>query len=321
MQAERPTVDLGSPSAYTWPTAPDYDFTHRPTSTASLDAGELDSKAPGNFFRSARWCSDGTAILATSEDRDLRVFDTPLDDAYTPSLRPRTFPQPDAIHSTLWYPTASLYSPETFCFISSVRDAPVRLVDAQDGRIRGTYPIIDHRERFIAPHSLCFNPTITRLYCGHENAIEVLDFANPGYDTMERLKTVSTRREKGGQRGIISTLAFCPDYSGLFAAGSFSGTVSLYSEDTGGTPVQHLKGVIGGGVTQVAFHPLNPQVMFVASRRSSVIQVFDTRDTTHPTGELKREGQTNQRLWFDVDPWGRWIAAGDEVSLHYAELG
>ena len=103
----------------------------------------------------------------------------PLDDAYTPSLRPRTFPQPDAIHSTLWYPTASLYSPETFCFISRVRDAPVRLVDAQDGRvrlltfcppecwltisqIRGTYPIIDHRERFIAPHSLCFNPTITR---------------------------------------------------------------------------------------------------------------------------------------------------------------
>ena len=124
-----------------------------------------------------------------------------------------------------------------------------------------------------------------RLYCGHENAIEVLDFANPGYDTMERLKTVSTRREKGGQRGaaqlctlrkhlllvhdlavtsglieaglgIISTLAFCPDYSGLFAAGSFSGTVSLYSEDTGGTPVQHLKGVIGGGVTQVFLMPI-----------------------------------------------------------------
>ena len=51
--------------------------------------------------------------------------------------------------------------------------------------------------------------------------------------------------------GIISALAFSPDYSGLYAAGSFSGTVSLYTEDTGATPVQHIDGVTGGGVTQV----------------------------------------------------------------------
>ena len=109
-----------------------------------------------------------------------------------------------------------------------------------------------------------------RLYCGHENAIEVLDITNPGYDSTERLKTVPTRREKGGQRGIqfpwsklnteltddgcpgiISSIAFSPDYSGVFAAGSFSGSVSLYSEDTGGIPIQHIGGIVGGGVTQV----------------------------------------------------------------------
>jgi len=50
--------------------------------------------------------------------------------------------------------------------------------------------------------------------------------------------------------GIISALAFSTDYSGLYAAGSFSGSVSLYQEDHDG-PVGHLDGIESGGVTQV----------------------------------------------------------------------
>lgn len=56
--------------------------------------------------------------------------------------------------------------------------------------------------------------------------------------------------------------------------------------------------------------------MFVASRRSDVIQVFDLRDTSAPIAEMAREGDTNQRLTFDVDPWGRYLASGDQVSRH-----
>lgn len=37
----------------------------------------------------------------------------------------------------------------------------------------------------------------------------------------------------------------------MYAAGSFGGSVSLYSEDESGT-VGHLEGVEGGGVTQVS---------------------------------------------------------------------
>ena len=86
----------------------------------------------------------------------------------------------------------------------------------------------------------------------------------------------------------------------------------MYSEDTGATPLQHLEGVHPGGVTQIAFHPLSPTVVFVGSRRSESIQIFDLRDASAPYGELKRKGTTNQRLWFDVDPWGRYLASGDE---------
>jgi len=115
--------------------------------------------------------------------------------------------------------------------------------------------------------------------------------------------------------GIISSLAFCPDYSGTYAAGSYSGSVSIYSEDTSSTPLQHLEGIHRGGVTHLAFHPLSPVTLFVGSRRSSSIQVYDLRDTSAPITELRREGKTNQRLLFDVDPWGRYLCSGDEEGM------
>lgn len=97
-------------------------------------------------------CPDGTSILTTAEDRVIRVFDSSVQpvldkflrsdrrfspaDADPKSARPfRSFSQPDAIHSTAWYPTASTAHPETFVFLASVRDAPVRMVDALDGRV------------------------------------------------------------------------------------------------------------------------------------------------------------------------------------------
>ncbi|BEI80549.1 hypothetical protein CcaverHIS002_0110780 [Cutaneotrichosporon cavernicola] len=288
----------------TW-SAPAYDFAAaRPV--ASTDAGP-------SFFRSARWTTDGTAILTAGEDRLLSVHDLTHEESGVVGLaQPRTFPQPDSVNAAQWYPSASRLVPETFCFVASVRDAPVRLIDASDGRIRASYPIVDHRERFIAPYSFAFNTAADKLYCGFENAIEVFDIASPGYDTGERLKLGLTRKEKGGQRGIISALAFSAHHP-TFAAGSFAGSVVLYDEDTR-SAIAHVEGVEGGGVIQIAFHPLDPNVFFVASRRSEAIQPFDLRDTSAPVGRLARSGSTNQRLAFDVDPWGRWLASGDEFG-------
>lgn len=74
-----------------------------------------------------------------------------------------------------------------------------------------------------------------------------------------------------------------------------------------------LEGVEGGGVTQLAYHPLDPNVLFVASRRSNALQVFDLRDASQPISQLGRPASSNQRITFDLDPWGRWITSGDEV--------
>ena len=44
------------PSSTTWPTAPTYDWTNRPTLDGQLQVAELESEVSANFFRSARWC-------------------------------------------------------------------------------------------------------------------------------------------------------------------------------------------------------------------------------------------------------------------------
>ncbi|KAL7418614.1 hypothetical protein Q5752_007072 [Cryptotrichosporon argae] len=274
---------------------------------AGVSSASLDDEY--NFFRWARWSPDASTVLTTSEDRSFRLYPTPDPDAPASFGALAGFAQPDAIHAAAWYPSASAVVLESFCFAAGVVDHPVRLIDGGLGQVRASYPIVDHRERFIAPHSLAFDPTGTKLYCGFENAIEVFDVSRPGYDQGERIRTTYTRREKGGQKGIISALAFATDYSGAFAAGSFAGSVSVYDAD--GSAALHLDGVPGGGVTQVAYHPLSPHTLYVASRRSSHLQVYDLRHPHAPMDAFPRAAQTNQRLAFDLDPWGRWLVAGD----------
>jgi len=88
----------------------------------------------------------------------------------------KTFRQPSPVVDYVWYPTATPMDPASFCFMASVRECPVKLLDASDGRVnifhptlstviddykqlRASYRIVDHRERQIAPNSMAFNMT------------------------------------------------------------------------------------------------------------------------------------------------------------------
>lgn len=81
----------------------------------------------------------------------------------------------------------------------------------------------------------------------------------------------------------------------------------------------YLDGVKPGGVTQLHFHPGQPHIIFAASRRSGYIQKWDLRNPSVPLehamfrGAHKTSG-TNQRMNFDVDLGGQFLAAGNEVS-------
>ena len=104
------------------------------------------------------------------------------------SSLPRSLTQSAPILDYAWYPCASARDRASFCFVASVRECPVKLLDASDGRVRtpfssflsglgsimvrliyfcsaqlrASYRIVDHRERQVAPHSLAFNPGANR---------------------------------------------------------------------------------------------------------------------------------------------------------------
>ncbi|KAJ7058894.1 WD40-repeat-containing domain protein [Mycena amicta] len=309
---------------YSW-TPPAYNLEKAPYPTPAFH-----EPFPINDFpRSAKWCYDGSALLAQCEQRSFRVY-TPGDPAQQPSesteprMSMRTLPQPAPIVDYVWYPTATAANPATFCFVASVRETPVKLLDASDGRLRASYPIVDHRERQIAPHSLSFNTFSTRLYCGFEDAIEVFDISRPGAGT--RLHTSPSKKSKDGLKGIISALAFQPSYeSDLFAAGSLSastGNIALFSEAEGAVPVMFIGGGPAAGVTQLHFNPSRPHILYAAFRRHPAIYSWDLRGdaaiplrvyaSSIPPDHETRDRLTNQKRRFDVDTGGRYLGVGDQ---------
>ncbi|THH08940.1 hypothetical protein EW146_g8830 [Bondarzewia mesenterica] len=304
-----------------------------------------------NFARSAKWCPDGSMALAHCENRNFQFLDLqashPLDHDYFYALQevdisseeaiaslpswPKndTLPQAAPILDFIWYPRATPREPASFCFVASVRESPVKLLDASTGRLRASYKIVDHRERQIAPHSLAFNFSADKLYCGFEDAIEVFDLNCPGEGT--RLPTTPSRKSRDGLKGIISALAFCPSYDpsySLFAAGSLapssdiSSNICLFSEDTGAKPVGWV-GDVKASVMQLAFNPMKPHILYASFRRHDALYSWDLRgDTTVPLQIFNRNASetramTNQRLRFDIDLGGNWLSVGDQIGDIY----
>ncbi|KAG1873224.1 WD40-repeat-containing domain protein [Suillus subluteus] len=277
---------------------------------------DVDPDFADNFARYARWCADGSSFLVQCENRAFQLFN--LYSTQFSVHHKRTFPQSSAVVNFAWYPGASSNNAPAYCFVASVRDCPVKLLDASDGRLRASYPIIDHRERFIAPHSLAFNLTADKLYCGFEDAIEIFDIQQPGEG--DRLPTTPSKKSKDGLKGIISSIAFSSSYD-YYAIGSLSPSsqamdnIALYSESN-----QAAIMPIGGAYSHsgLKFNPTKPHILYAAFRRHDAIYAWDLRsDTSVPVKVFRmspdsRKTLTNQKIEFDIDCAGRWLSVGDQ---------
>ncbi|TFK19466.1 hypothetical protein FA15DRAFT_648298 [Coprinopsis marcescibilis] len=291
------------------------------------------------FPRNAQWTLDGSAVLVQCEDHTLQVFDSFIGgDVLKPTI---SIPQPGPVVATQWFPAASKENPAAYCLVASVRDTPVKLLDASNGRLRASYPIVDHRERQIAPQSLAFTFPGDKLYCGFEDAIEVFDVGRPGEGT--RLHTTPSRKSKDGLKGIISSLAFSSFYGSedsLFAAGTFSpvpGNIALFTESQGETPAMYIGGGPRAGVVQMQFNPMRPYVLYAAYRatgagliyswdiRTNVdlpLAIYDSRPRTDMEGTGRpvdaEASRRNQRMSFGLDVGGRYLGIGNwagEISV------
>lgn len=64
---------------------------------------------------------------------------------------------------------------------------------------------------------------------------------------------------------------------------------------------------------------MRPHILYAAQRRSNEILCWDVREPLEVLRSFTRKSAgTNQKMLFDIDPAGRWLATGDQVSLSYS---
>ncbi|XP_048476071.1 telomerase Cajal body protein 1 isoform X2 [Rhincodon typus] len=192
---------------------------------------------------------------------------------------------------------------DVYYLASSSRDNPIHIWDAFYGDLRATFRPYNHLDELTSAHSLCFTPDGTQLFCGFDKTVRVFDTSRPGRECEKRPTLVKKR----GQTGIISCIAFSPEHD-LYACASYSKTVGLYSRDKG-TVLTILQGH-QGGVTHVTFSP-DGNLLYTGGRKDPEILCWDLRQPGKVLFSMVRSATTNQRMYFDLDIYGRYVVSGN----------
>ncbi|XP_067828299.1 telomerase Cajal body protein 1 [Heptranchias perlo] len=284
-----------------------YDFTQEPQLLTG--AWTEYSAVAENFLKGCKWAPDGSCILTNSADNTLRIFNLPTElynmewdvlPEMSPVLR---MSEGDTIYDYCWYPAMSSMAPESCFLASSSRDNPIHIWDAFYGDLRATFRPYNHLDELTAAHSLCFTPDGAQLFCGFDKMVRVFETSRPGRECEKR----PTLAKKQGQAGIISCIAFSPDHD-LYACASYSKTVGLYSREEG-IALTILQGH-QGGVTHVAFSP-DGNLLYTGGRKDPEILCWDLRQPGKVLFSMLRSATTNQRMYFDLELYGRYVVSGN----------
>ncbi|KAM4714799.1 telomerase Cajal body protein 1 [Anableps anableps] len=286
----------------------DLDFTQNP----SMLTGSWTeySTFPENYLKGCKWAPDGSCILTNSADNILRVYNLPPEIySYNWDSIPEMSPvlrmaEGDTVYDYCWFPKMNSLEPDTCFLASSSRDNPVHVWDAFYGKVQASFRPYNHLDELTAAHSLCFSPDGEQLYCGFDKMVRVFCTERPGRDCEERPTVVKKR----GQSGIISCFAFSPCQS-VYACGSYSRCAGLYSCQDG-TLLALLPTRHHGGLTHLLFSP-DGNYLYTGGRKDPEILCWDLRDPGKVVFSLKRNVATNQRIYFDLDPSGRYLLSGD----------
>ncbi|XP_020630480.1 telomerase Cajal body protein 1-like isoform X3 [Orbicella faveolata] len=264
-----------------------------------------------NFLKGCKWSPDGSCLLTNSDDNILRIFNLPVElysgvavQGLSEMVSALKMHEGETIYDYCWYPFMSSLDPDSCCLLSTSRDHPIHMWDAFTGTIRCTYRTYNHLDELVAANCVSFNLDGSQIYCGFNKMVRVFDTARPGRDFQQRPTTV----KKEGQNGIISSIAFSQDNSGMYALGSYSKSVGVYS-DSDGELIFLLQGQ-QGGVTHVMFSPDGTK-LYSGGRKDDEIICWDVRNPGTVLYCMMRSVDTNQRVYFDIDRTGQYIISGN----------
>ncbi len=105
--------------------------------------------------------------------------------------------------------------------------------------------------------------------------------------------------------GIVSCIEFSPVQTQMYAVGTYSKYIGIYSEETN-QPVCLIESNIGG-VTHLKFSK-DGNRLFSGARKDSDILCWDVRNLGKVLQVFKRDVQTNQRIYFDL--YSKYLCSG-----------
>lgn len=183
-------------------------------------------------------------------------------------------------------------------FLISRQHEPIKCIDAFDGSIRCSYRGYDAVDEVEAALSLCYSTDGSQIYAGYKKTIKIFSSNRPGrdYETLES-KTPS------------SALAVNVDNS-MLATGSWNTNISIFDiRNKDVAPKIRLQGEHRGGITHLKF--LSDTTLISGARKNSKLIVWDLRNPGTPFFVFNRTVETNQRIYFDVTPEGKWLCSGN----------
>ncbi|KAL0281532.1 UNVERIFIED_CONTAM: hypothetical protein PYX00_002490 [Menopon gallinae] len=250
------------------------------------------------FLKGCKWSPDGFCLLSNSEDNVLRLFE--IAESVTKVASEEVLPvviakEGGTIYDFEWYSKMNSSDPITCVFASTSQNSPIHLWDAYTGCLRATYQPINQYDEVTAAYSLAFSPDGRKIYSGFKKVIRIFDVSLPGRVSEER--NVKPKGESVFQTSIISCISINPVAPNIYALGSYDRTIGIYTEPKG--ELQCLMKGHTGGITEMKFSSDGVQ-LYSGGRKDSEIICWDLRNPGRIMCIMKREVNTNQRIYFDL---------------------
>ena len=262
---------------------------------------------------------DGTELLASMDSGHMTVLNPNNELECTGKIKGHM----SGFNDFDWYPWMNSSLKGSDLFLTSSKDLPIQLWSSSEGKVVCSWTAKDHLDQVANCLSVSFSPDGQKIVSGGQDKIWIFDTNRPGANSVCEFQTIPRKKSKSGLRGLISCLNFRYDDTGVFAAGSFKGSVGVYDSRTlsdRNSSSFCLFEAHKNGVSQVKF--LNDGwSILTAGRRDKTLKKWDLRmiQVNDPISEyiVNEPNRTNQRLYFDTTSIGKLFTGSAESLLEF----